>query len=255
MFGAFLGSNIQLGNIVLRSPSLWTPDYYAYGANDAWYDPSDSTTITSAAFLVSQLDDKWNSHDLKQTTGSWQPATDTVTIGGLNALEFDGSNDFMIDTTMARSHPYSYISVLRTDTDTAGANYLNNQSANVGALYQESSLWSLYSGIDASAGAITTSTDTLIGAVFNLTNSKIYQNGTLEGTVNPGSGIGTGFTIGASNDGTFNFSDMYFGETFVFDTELSTVDRQKFEGYLAHKWSLTASLPSDHPYKSIHPTL
>ncbi len=28
---------------------------------------------------------------------------------------------------------------------------------------------------------------------------------------------------------------------------------QKAEGYLAHKWGLTGSLPSSHPYKSTAP--
>jgi hypothetical protein len=34
---------------------------------------------------------------------------------------------------------------------------------------------------------------------------------------------------------------------------LSTLDRQKVEGYLAHKWGLTANLPGDHPYKIAAP--
>ena len=34
----------------------------------------------------------------------------------------------------------------------------------------------------------------------------------------------------------------------------STLDRQKTEGYLAHKWGLTANLPAGHPYKTIGPT-
>jgi hypothetical protein len=37
-------------------------------------------------------------------------------------------------------------------------------------------------------------------------------------------------------------------------TPLSTTDRQKLEGYLAHKWGLAANLPADHPYKSAAPT-
>jgi hypothetical protein len=40
-----------------------------------------------------------------------------------------------------------------------------------------------------------------------------------------------------------------FAEVIVTSTLLSTLDRQKTEGYLAHKWGLTASLPADHPYK------
>jgi hypothetical protein len=34
---------------------------------------------------------------------------------------------------------------------------------------------------------------------------------------------------------------------------LATLDRQRIEGYLAHKWGLTANLPADHPYKTVPP--
>ena len=44
-----------------------------------------------------------------------------------------------------------------------------------------------------------------------------------------------------------------FAEVIVSSTLLSTVNRQKLEGYLAHKWGLTANLPADHPYKTAVP--
>jgi hypothetical protein len=34
---------------------------------------------------------------------------------------------------------------------------------------------------------------------------------------------------------------------------MTTADRQRVEGYLAHKWGLTANLPADHPYKNAAP--
>ena len=46
-----------------------------------------------------------------------------------------------------------------------------------------------------------------------------------------------------------------FGEFIVLSTTASTDTRQRIEGYLAHKWGLTAGLPSDHPYKSAAPTV
>jgi hypothetical protein len=45
-----------------------------------------------------------------------------------------------------------------------------------------------------------------------------------------------------------------YGEVIVSSTLLSTLDRQKTEGYLAHKWGLEANLPNDHPYKTTGPT-
>jgi hypothetical protein len=44
-----------------------------------------------------------------------------------------------------------------------------------------------------------------------------------------------------------------FAEIVVSSTLLSTLDRQKLEGYLAHKWGLGANLPNDHPYKTVGP--
>jgi hypothetical protein len=43
-------------------------------------------------------------------------------------------------------------------------------------------------------------------------------------------------------------------EMIILDGVPSTDDRQRLEGYLAHKWALTGSLPADHPYKSAAPT-
>tara|TARA_R100000234_G_scaffold2692_1_gene2253 strand:+ start:1558 stop:2709 length:1152 start_codon:yes stop_codon:yes gene_type:complete len=37
-------------------------------------------------------------------------------------------------------------------------------------------------------------------------------------------------------------------------SSLSDADRQRVEGYLAHKWGLTGDLAGDHPYKSAAPT-
>lgn len=44
-------------------------------------------------------------------------------------------------------------------------------------------------------------------------------------------------------------------EFIAFSTELSESDKQKVEGYLAHKWALTDQLPSGHPYKTTAPTV
>ena len=41
----------------------------------------------------------------------------------------------------------------------------------------------------------------------------------------------------------------------IFDTALTTENRQKIEGYLAHKWSLAGNLPETHSYKSSIPIL
>jgi hypothetical protein len=40
---------------------------------------------------------------------------------------------------------------------------------------------------------------------------------------------------------------------FVMLSGAKIADRRRLEGWLAHKWGLTARLPAAHPYKSIAP--
>jgi hypothetical protein len=54
------------------------------------------------------------------------------------------------------------------------------------------------------------------------------------------------------NNASYYFSGQY-GEFIIFKNELDEDERQKVEGYLAHKWGLTANLPASHPYKSVAP--
>jgi len=42
-------------------------------------------------------------------------------------------------------------------------------------------------------------------------------------------------------------------DVIVAKVALTESDRQKLEGYLAHKWGLTGNLPADHPYKNSPP--
>jgi hypothetical protein len=43
-------------------------------------------------------------------------------------------------------------------------------------------------------------------------------------------------------------------EVLLLNTQPDTTNRQRIEGYLAHKWGLEANLPNDHPYKTTGPT-
>ena len=51
-----------------------------------------------------------------------------------------------------------------------------------------------------------------------------------------------------------NFTGSMF-EVVVGHTTPSTDTRQRIEGYLAHKWGLTASLPANHPFKNAAPNV
>jgi len=96
---------------------------------------------------------------------------------------------------------------------------------------------------------------------MNQTNSTVSQtlNGTSQTTsVLSGStpwttsDIGNLFFLGSRPDKDAT-SNQIFYEVIVFNTNLTTAERQSVEGYLAWKWGLQASLPTLHPYVSNNP--
>lgn len=60
----------------------------------AWFDASDSTTITASSGAVSQWSDKsGNGYPITQSTAAAQPTTGSTTLNGLNVITFDGGDE------------------------------------------------------------------------------------------------------------------------------------------------------------------
>jgi hypothetical protein len=68
-------------------------------------------------------------------------------------------------------------------------------------------------------------------------------------TANPDSPL----TLGRSGDSSTVGLEGWIAEVVICNAILSSSDRQKVEGYLAHKWGLQGNLPSNHPYKNAPP--
>lgn len=88
---------------------------------------------------------------------------------------------------------------------------------------------------------------------LNLTNGITTSTNTAPSSI--GYTVDSNFYIGVLRaNGTLGYSPaVKFAEVIVSSTLLSTLDRQRIEGYLAHKWGLGANLPNDHPYKTVGP--
>jgi hypothetical protein len=59
--------------------------------------------------------------------------------------------------------------------------------------------------------------------------------------------------IGSRGDDSLPLTG-YISEIVIMDALATDSDRQKLEGYMAHKWGLTDNLPANHPYKNAPPT-
>lgn len=83
---------------------------------------------------------------------------------------------------------------------------------------------------------------------------EVYRNGTqrlaTDVTANAAGSV-TYIGVNGSAGGNGLIGNVYeFVQTIP---AMSETDRQKVEGYIAHKWGLTANLPADHPYKNAPP--
>lgn len=90
---------------------------------------------------------------------------------------------------------------------------------------------------------------------------SLYVDGTLAAQNTSGLTTGTtanadslvGVTIGATNSGMSLSENYHLAEWGCGNATLNTADRQRLEGYLAHRWGLTGNLPGGHPYKTTPP--
>ena len=90
-----------------------------------------------------------------------------------------------------------------------------------------------------------------IGCINSLTTTTVnaYLNGTSVGSAAKGSSTNFTFAIGESQAGNNERLVGVIFEMIIYNTTLTTAQRQQVEGYLAQKWGLQTSLPSNHPYR------
>jgi hypothetical protein len=104
--------------------------------------------------------------------------------------------------------------------------------------------------------ASTSTTASLLCCTNDGTTLRPYFNGTTLDTKVGTNASATGMFIG---DTYVNPSGQHWrgaiAEFIVYNKVLSTTERQQVESYLAWKWGLQASLPSDHTYKFAPPSV
>jgi len=254
---------------------LWTPE--DLDGLSGWWDASDSETLgLSSDSITNWLDKSGNNYHLTQTTIHKAPTV--VVDGGLQYARFTAISDQAIDREtwvgtnylsqdtfiVGRINSASEdLARLVTQAKSTGTDYDAGRSY-IAFLFRKptSKLTSYYDGkyIDAAIN-----TNELFIAETRQTSTSTGVAGHVVITVNATTSVSNAVTpstlwdmqrvrFGAGIGAPTKYFDGYLGEVIVAPTNYGTDDRQKLEGYLAHKWGITANLPSDHPYKSNPPT-
>lgn len=226
-------------------------------APDAWYDPSDLSTITAVGNGTSQHNDKsGNGLHLLQATSTRRPLTGTRSQNGLNVLDYDGVNDYLASSGAVNiPQPTTIFVVCRTDI--LSGNHVAVDHATTGynqvALAPPTgTLWSTWAGTTI-VGSAPTGAPQVICVQYNTAGSpksRLRVDGT-ETTGDSGADTGNGWELGAEQpNGTTGFWDGWIGEVVIYHRALSVAEITTVETYLRTKWlrtgapvALTAAAP------------
>jgi len=238
----------------------WTPDLID---TLGWYDPSDSSTITESGGAVSQLDDKsGNAKHLTASVGS-EPTTGTRTQNSLNVLDCS-STDHMDKTSFGvpTSGDIAFfmvgiVDVVDADADSifsmdAASNDFQFEAGNA-SQFDGEIVTGLFANINLTGGPY--AGPSIYELVWDYGSScKPYVDGTNDGSAGYSGGkLDSGCSLHIfTNRVQNNYPDGAFGEIIIVE-DCSDRCRKIIEGYLAHKWGLTANLPAGHPFKQAEP--
>ena len=243
------------------SKKLWTP---AEMTTALWLDATDSSTITESGGAVSQWDDKsGNGRNVSQSTPTLQPTYSNANINGVQAILFD--SDSLVNTavglpTSAASARSMFVVYRPTKT---GINGLCGQgfAASNGSWFVLQSrdflgdpFFAGYVPYSVGGGPGTvTFTPKIAEIIYDGTSGTLFGTGNQYNTENLTLNTsGDRFTVGSSPGGSEPHGGE-IGEVIFVSSAVSSIIREKIEGYLAHKWGLTANLPVNHPYKTTPP--
>jgi hypothetical protein len=253
----------------------WTPEEIT---TEAWYDASDSDSITEVGGDVTIWSDKsGNDYDMYPGVQGSIPATDSPTtnsrtLNGLNVLAFNGSTTGLkSDTGPINDDDAMMFAVVDWDGwippqvvgDETRQRIFNGQNV-LGtrfALWVEDPLPDTV--VNEYVGYVQANS---FGASILTTQSpdtgKNMFSGYRNGLVSAADTTSVnrwyiGYyqnNTGFANQGRTDFFNGGIAELIIIKQYDETL-RQKIEGYLSHKWGTQAGLPSNHPFKNLPPIL
>jgi hypothetical protein len=239
----------------------WTPTQIT---TSLWLDANDSSTITIATGVSTWADKSGNGKNATQATAANQPTYSSTGFNSKPTIQFDGTNDLfnlasitqtsgqnifaVVDTTLIGS---GYCVLLNRSTTTAPyppALYLGGTSLN----YRPLSYWNA----DLAVWGAAIQRKAMIRWAHYTTPSALSVVQVDGGTqISQNSVTSVLSTWNAINNSAGQQSRINLSELIMTSADPTSETRQKIEGYLAHKWGLTSSLPNDHPYKSSTPSV
>lgn len=259
---------------------LWNPTALG-SALKLWLDAKSTTTLTLSESRVTQWDDRSGTgNHVSNATTATQPVYQATGFNNQPTVFFDEFDDFLGKSSvidLPNTGDLFYGAAFRFNPDSGIWRWIvgHRAAANTAT---SGSIGIQRGGGDSQIGTHNVDVaDTRVKVdVTSISANRLATMGRTGGTAGNGgtitvtatgavsSYIATGNQSWTTSSGTFlqiggkqqsgtGACNAAISEVIACNRNLTTDERQKFEGYLAHKWGLTAGLPSDHPYKTTHP--
>lgn len=271
-----------IGYSILNSPGLWTPENIT---KSLWMDAQDSSTIILNGSSVSQWNDKsGNNWHFTNTSGSTQPTynVNKISFNGVNQQRLfnlnlgakqifrNKSKGTIVSVVKYTTRSTGNICLFFGTPTTGNSRFtLHSGSINPGYLNTNYGVAARRLDSDSFKDLSSNSFDTNLPIIIQMGQAD-WQTGQLIQYINGSEDVidnsffqttgstsdtdSANVTIGAAPLGGYALiGDVH--EILVFDNILTLTERQKLEGYLAHKWNLTSQLPVNHPYKNQRPRI
>jgi len=249
---------------------------FGASVDNATWTPAKITTalwLKEDGTVSSWTDHSGNNRHATQAIATNQPSISN-TLNGLTVRTFDGINDFMRSSASLTTGTYAndfiiFLVQKRNGANNGGTWFTERSSTRIGIFSVQLAGGFYYissDGVNGSSNHQIGVSDYNATANWSIINRQarsglrdvFYIDGTartvLTGTSTSITGGTSYYTIGARQNNT-DFMQGDLAEVIVLTTPPNTDTRQRIEGYLAHKWGLTANLPADHPYKTNPPLI
>lgn len=231
----------------------WTPANLAT-APLAWWNASEG--VTHSSNIVSAWADQSGSNDLAQSTEARKPALEAASLNSLDVINFTDDRMYLSsDLTGIRSAIFVCEARGSSDNSQVCPVFGNNAGNEHTFVRTNSTDYSIsIDGSSSTNGHANWNGNSLVAGTnidLSLTEAQIESWSVWYTDYDTSVEMKYLGTLGSAEN---YWTRNTYAEVLLFDYVPSTSDRQKLEGYLAHRYALTADMPSGHPYKSSAPT-
>jgi hypothetical protein len=251
-----------------------------------WLDAADASTVTASSSLITEWRDKSGNGKHVTAADALRPTYTSAGLSGRSVVTYSGLQRLQAATAsdwafMHNGSQYAIFAVwqagtssdpnagyalcsTRTSGNTLGVILFYDDRSSSPANNQIRHSVGTSGGVNyilnfSSDGAHDANTPVILGLQADVGNATASLRSTIR--VNDGTAIQNNVTITAavtgdpqhplivgSADGVIALTG-FIAELVIINGATATDTRQRINGYLAHKWGLTANLPNDHPYK------